>query len=76
MTDEALIRVRGMRVLIDSLGLLDAQRFIMLTKSDKIDYTEWRQNLFEDMSLEDMREAAAEYARREKDNGRLAAAGV
>ena len=43
------------------LGLVEAERFVMLLRSESFDYTKWRQNLFEDMSLADLSQAARDY---------------
>ena len=53
----------GMKTLIDKLGLVNAERFIALTNRNRFDYTEseWRQNLFEGMTLEELSHAAMEY---------------
>lgn len=36
----------------------DAERFIMLIKHDKFDYTEWQKNLWTDESVESLSEKA------------------
>ena len=59
MTTDTLIRNRGMEALSDKLGMVDAERFIMLVQRDSFDYTKWQENLFEDMSLEEISEKAA-----------------
>ena len=33
---------RGMDCLMNSLGLVDAERFLSLVSAEKFDYTEWR----------------------------------
>ena len=43
-----------MRVLSDNLGLVDAERFISLILREPFDYKERRQNLYEDMTLEEL----------------------
>ena len=35
---------------IKQLGLVEAERFIMLVQRDKFDYTQWRQTLFAGLS--------------------------
>jgi hypothetical protein len=46
MTDNEL-RVRGFSVLAETLGDVDAERFMVLVNREPFDYTEWRKdNLF------------------------------
>ena len=52
MTDTILKR-KGMDILSESLGLVDAERFISLILREPFDYTEWQQNLYKDISLDD-----------------------
>jgi hypothetical protein len=47
---------------MENLGLVDAERFIFLISSERFDYTEWRrENLFKDMTIEEISRAAMEY---------------
>ena len=51
MKSDAVIRYEGMEALVDKLGMLEAERFVMLIKKDSFDYTKWREHLFDEMSL-------------------------
>lgn len=53
MTDTE-IRVKGFDLLSSQLGLVEMERFITMIQQEKFDYTKWRQNLFEDMSGEEI----------------------
>ena len=53
MTDNDIMNV-GMRSLVESLGVVDAQRFIATLIRNASDYTEWQRDLFESMSLEEL----------------------
>ncbi|MCL2052956.1 MAG: hypothetical protein FWG90_00730 [Oscillospiraceae bacterium] len=54
----------GMRALRETLGLIEAEIFITTIKQDRFDYTEWRRdNLFENMTLEQLVHEAAEFER-------------
>ena len=57
MTDTVL-RNEGIRVLTQSLGKVEAERFISLIIREPFDYTEWQQNLFDDMSVEELSKKA------------------
>jgi len=59
MATDTLIRNKGMEVLLDKLGMVEAERFIMLIQKESFDYTKWQDNLFEAMSLEEISEKAA-----------------
>jgi hypothetical protein len=61
MKADTLIRNEGMEALANSLGLVDAERFIMLIHKDSFDYTKWRENLFAGMTLEEISDAAMEH---------------
>ncbi|MCL2325955.1 MAG: hypothetical protein FWC40_05595 [Proteobacteria bacterium] len=54
MKTDTLLREEGMRVLAENLGLLEAERFIALIIREPFDYTKWQQNLYDDMSLEEL----------------------
>ena len=61
MNTDAVIRAAGMDALIERLGLIEAERFIMLIQKDAFDYTKWRENLFVDLTLEELSQQAMEY---------------
>ena len=49
----------GMRVLRETLGTIEAEIFIANISSNKSDYTKWRENLWEDLTLHELLERAA-----------------
>ena len=62
MTDSiqtAAIMRAGMKVLRETLGIIDAEVFISVIKNPGLDYTKWRENLWEDLTLCDLLERAA-----------------
>ena len=61
MKTDTLIRNEGMEVLANSLGLVDAERFIVLMNKEPFDYTKWRENLFKGMTIEEISKRAMEY---------------
>jgi len=61
MRTDTVIRNVGTQVLMDNLGLVEAERFIMLIQKESFDYTQWQENLFENMSLEEISQKAAEF---------------
>ena len=54
---------RGMRCLIDNLGIIEAQRFIVLVKSDKSDYTEWQREHYDKMTAGELHAALIEFSK-------------
>jgi hypothetical protein len=65
VNENAMIMANEMTALIEKLGILGAEKFVFnLTKSEPFDYTEWRrENLYEDISLEELAHKAAEFSR-------------
>ena len=61
MKADTLIRNEGMEILSKHLGLIEAERFIMLIQREPFDYTKWQESLFENMSIEEISKKAAEY---------------
>jgi hypothetical protein len=62
MRNTAVIMNEGMRCLVEKLGALETEVFISHLLREPFDYTEWRRdNLFADMSLHEINQAAAEY---------------
>jgi hypothetical protein len=59
MKADTLVRTEGMNTLIKNLGLIDAERFVMLIQKETFDYTKWQENLFEDMTIEEIYNNAA-----------------
>jgi len=50
-----------MRVLAKSLGPVDAERFIVLLRREPFDYTEWRQDLYKGMPLDEFLKKATAH---------------
>ena len=48
----------GMQALISTLGLVEAERFLMAVSRDRLNYTEWRRNGLPVMSLDALAQAA------------------
>ena len=54
MYAEMLLRNEGMKVLINHLGQVEAERFISLIIRDPFDYTEWQRDLFNNLSVREL----------------------
>lgn len=71
MTDTE-IKIEGFKALANRLGIVDAERFVTLILREPFDYTTWRRDLFEDMSLEEISTAAMNHEKRNAENkGRM-----
>ena len=57
MTDTE-IRVKGVQILAQHLGDIEMERFIALIQREPFDYTEWRQTIESDRSIEDISKKA------------------
>jgi hypothetical protein len=54
MITDTEIRLKGLQVLTKYLGEIEAERFIALIQREPFDYTKWRQDLEEDLSIEEI----------------------
>jgi hypothetical protein len=62
MTNNAVLLDKGIKCLTEKLGMLEAEHFIYLLKSQPFDYTEWRKtNLCPGMTLDEISNAADAY---------------
>lgn len=52
-TDSEIID-NGFKCIFSNLGMVDAERFIMLIKRDNFDYTAWQKTLWIDESVESL----------------------
>jgi len=57
---DTLIRTEGMRALNERLGIVEAERFITLIIREPFDYTEWQQDLYSDMTADELFQNATE----------------
>ena len=52
MITDTEIKLKGVQVLAEHLGDVEAERFIALIQREPFDYTEWRRGLDEELSIE------------------------
>ncbi len=62
MRNDSVIKKEGLNALKEKLGPVDMERFIVLLNREKIDYTKWRKNLFEDKSIAELADDADKYS--------------
>jgi hypothetical protein len=65
MYAEMALRNEGMKVLINKLGRVEAERFISLIIREPFDYTEWQRDLFNDTSVKELSNLAMKEYRDE-----------
>lgn len=58
MRNDTLVRTEGMKILLEGLGKVDAERFISLIIKEPFDYTKWQKDLFSDMSVRELSKTA------------------
>ena len=54
MITDTEIKAKGVQVLARYLGDVEAERFIELIQREPFDYTKWRQEIFDDVSIEEI----------------------
>ena len=50
--NSTILKEKGMRVLAEQLGVVEAERFIVMLRREQFDYTQWRHNLYNDVPLD------------------------
>ena len=63
MRSDAVIKKEGFLALKEKLDPVEIERFVVILNREKFNYTIWRKNLFENMSLEELADKADEYSR-------------
>ena len=61
------IKKKGLKVLIENLGDVDAEKFIRLLRQEPFDYTIWQDALWENKSVRQVSEDAMRYKERNKE---------
>ena len=68
MITDTEIRMKGLQVLTKYLGDIEAERFIALIQREPFDYTQWRQSLDTDDSIEDLSKKAMEWRQKHRNS--------
>lgn len=55
--------MRGMKCLVNTLGIIDAEYFISAVRRERFDYTKWQREYFDNIDLETFVSDAANYAK-------------
>jgi hypothetical protein len=54
MTTDTEIKTKGIQVLAQYLGDVEAERFIALIQREPFDYTKWHQEMNEDLNIKEI----------------------
>lgn len=63
MRTDNVLQAEAMELIMQKFGAVDAERFISMVKRDTFDYTEWRREQWNDMTIEEIHTAATTYAK-------------
>lgn len=58
MITDTQTKLKGLKALTESLGDVEAERFISLIQREPFDCTDWRQGLDEELSIEEISKKA------------------
>jgi hypothetical protein len=67
MKADTEIKMLGLEILNQHLGVVETERFIALIQREKFDYTKWRKNLFAGMSGEEISKRAMEFQKHQEE---------
>jgi 3-dehydroquinate dehydratase len=58
MRSDTIIKHEGYEAIFKTLGIVETERFIAIIRREKFDYTEWRKDLFQNISVEELSKKA------------------
>ena len=68
MRTDTEISYEGFSILFRYMDIVEAERFLTLIQQEKFDYTTWREDLLEDLAIEEISARAMKYVQaQEKD---------
>ena len=62
--NDAVLKQSVMKHLMLNFGHVQTERFISLISKENFDYTKWQENLYEDMTIEELSQKAMESRQR------------
>ena len=66
MITDTEIKIKGIEALINTLGEVEAERFISLVMREPFDYTKWQRTLWADKSVAELSAAAMQFRKKSK----------
>jgi len=64
--NDVILLDNGMNLLVEHLGMVEAERFIALVNGNRFDYTQWHGVLSEGKTIEEIAERAMQNRKREQ----------
>ena len=64
MLTDTEIKRKGLRILIEKLGDVDAEKFISLINKEPFDYTQWQSTLWINQTIDQLSEKALNYRKK------------
>ena len=68
MITDTEIRIKGINVLTEALGDVDAERFIALIMREPFDYTKWQQKLLTEKTVDEISASAMKFRKEATDD--------
>lgn len=69
MITDTELRLQGITVLTQALGSVEAERFVALIQREPFDYTAWRRDKWNDLSIDEISERAMAARNQEAEQG-------
>lgn len=63
----SIIATEGMNILVEKLGMADAERFISIMLREPFNYTKWHQTFMQGKSVKEIIKMAMDYANSNKE---------
>lgn len=60
MLTETEIKIKGIKILAEQMGKVDAEKFISILLREPFDYTKWQKDLFKDITVDELSSLAVE----------------
>lgn len=69
MITDTEIKTKGLQVLTQHLGNIETERFIALIQREPFDYTRWRQDMDEELNIEEISRMALALRSKDTEQG-------
>jgi hypothetical protein len=66
MITDTEIKIKGVQILTEHLGKIEAERFVALIQREPFDYTKWQRELWKDKTVEELSREAMEFRKKKK----------
>lgn len=72
MNDSIELASKCMEILCDNVGIVNAEKFVYLIKTDTFDYTKWQREYYDKIPPETLRKNVKEYCSKHPFQGKKA----